>query len=299
METQKGQIKFRCKSCLYSCNSKYHWERHLLTTKHKKALLETKKGPLFECKICKKKFKSRSGIWKHRKKCRCQKKSTDLKRFLDKISKKQKILEETQEKNSKNIEKFSEKVEKKLDLLIEKSIIPVSKTVNNNNNISINVFLNEKCNNAINWKEFVDKMRVSLDDLMKTKQIGYAAGMTKIFIKNLEDLPTKERPIHCSDTKRLKFYVKDEDKWKKDSGEKMEAAIHKVSVRQIKKIKEWETVHPDFLSKKILTDEWHQLVLNTMGGSTDENREKAKNEIIKNVGSHVVLKTAIENSVDI
>ena len=35
-------------------------------------------------------------------------------------------------------------------------------------------------------------------------------------IKQLNDLKPTERPIHCSDTKRLKFYVKEDDKWQPD-----------------------------------------------------------------------------------
>ena len=39
-------------------------------------------------------------------------------------------------------------------------------------------------------------------------------GISNIFVKHLEHMDPTQRPIHCSD-KRLQFYVKDEDKWKK------------------------------------------------------------------------------------
>ena len=41
------------------------------------------------------------------------------------------------------------------------------------------------------------------------------------------DLNPTLRPIHCSDTKRLQFYVKDENKWEKDQQhEKLDKSIH-------------------------------------------------------------------------
>ena len=82
---------------------------------------------------------------------------------------------------------------------------------NNNNTISINVFLNEQCKNAMNLTDFMDKVKISLEDLAYSKNNGYVKGVTNIFAKQLKDLKPTERPIHCSDTKRLQFYVKDED----------------------------------------------------------------------------------------
>ena len=38
-----------------------------------------------------------------------------------------------------------------------------------NNNISINVFLNEKCKNAMNLTDFVNQIKVQLEDVMYTQ----------------------------------------------------------------------------------------------------------------------------------
>ena len=56
-----------------------------------------------------------------------------------------------------------------------------------------------------------------------------------------------QRPIHCSDDKRLKFYVKDDDKWEKDcKNTKLNKSINDLAVKQIKKIKDWEQHVTDF-----------------------------------------------------
>ena len=195
---KKSQKKFTCKKCEYSCRYKKDWTKHLLTTKHQNANYANQKShAFFHCHHCKRNYKHASSFSRHKKACRLEEEIGGLKKILEEISLKQKQIEDNQKESNKKIEDFSEKVDQKLDNIIIKGDQPtntINSNNNNNNNISINVFLNEKCNNAINWKDFVDKMRVSLEDLMKTKQIGYAAGMTNIFIKNLEELPTKDRP---------------------------------------------------------------------------------------------------------
>ena len=68
--------KYYCDSCDYKCYRKYHWERHLTTTKHINSTnsnnLATKmpqKGQQYECEHCSKQYSDRSGLWRHKKKC--------------------------------------------------------------------------------------------------------------------------------------------------------------------------------------------------------------------------------------
>ena len=53
---------------------------------------------------------------------------------------------------------------------------------NNNNTISINVFLNEKCKDAMNLTDFIDQLQVSLEDLDYSKTNGFVKGVTSILI---------------------------------------------------------------------------------------------------------------------
>ena len=73
--------------------------------------------------------------------------------------------------------------------------------------------MNEQCKNAMNLTDFINQLNVSLEDLQYSKNNGFIEGVTNIFTKQLKDLKPTERPIHCSDKKRLQFYVKDDDKW--------------------------------------------------------------------------------------
>ena len=51
---------------------------------------------------------------------------------------------------------------------------------NNNNKISINVFLNEKCKNAMNISDFIENIKVSMADL-ETNENGFVKGISNIF----------------------------------------------------------------------------------------------------------------------
>ena len=147
---------------------------------------------------------------------------------------------------------------------------------NNNNNISINLVLNEKCKNAMNLEDFLEKLQVSLDDLMYTKENGYVKGLSNIMVKHLKDLPPNDRPIHCSDQNRLQFYVKDENMWGKDENNKMNKSINEIQRKQVLKIKDWTDKHPNYCDDDALYFEYQQLVQSTMCVDNDDNKDIKK-----------------------
>ena len=59
--------KFTCEKCNYNTNHINDYNKHLLSTKHNIIINEE---PSFECKICKKKYKCQSGLWRHNQKCK-------------------------------------------------------------------------------------------------------------------------------------------------------------------------------------------------------------------------------------
>ena len=61
---------------------------------------------------------------------------------------------------------------------------------------------------------------MQLPDLEETGQFGYIHGITRIFIRGLEELELHKRPIHCSDLKREIIYIKN-DQWEKENEEEL------------------------------------------------------------------------------
>ena len=144
----------------------------------------------------------------------------------------------------------------------------------------------------MNLTDFIDNIKVSLEDLEYTNQHGYVKGISNIFTKHLTDMKVTERPIHCSDKKRLQLYIKDSDKWEKDvKNEKIDRTIQRITKKQILKIKEWETQHPDYLDNEILTKEWHKMIFNMTGGENERNKLTAT--IKKNISENVSVKDII------
>jgi len=295
---EKSGKKYNCEKCDYHCNDKKDFYKHLSTTKHKtdnKRITKNpeKSGKQYACIICGKQYKYRSGLSKHKKKCSAPKITTKDKSRLD-------FLEEKIAEMAAKSDNTNEVLDMVKDLASNqcqanqvlsntlKDMIPKIGNYNNNK-ISINVYLNEHCKNAMNITDFVEKIKISIEDLMYTNENGYAAGISNIFLRHLTDMPATERPFHCSDKKRLQFYVKDEDKWGKDQkNEKISKTIQKVSVKQIKHLKEWESAHPGYLEDDILMEEWRNMVHTMMGGGVDVQRSNEK--IVKNLSSNVCVK---------
>lgn len=257
--------------------------------KHKRITMDNKKLPKscslqdengFVCE-CGKVYKYCSGLSKHKQKC------VDL--MVKNIKN---TLDETDE--FKNLFKLFMKTQMDFNKELVDKVTP-SNVYNdcNNKKITINMFLNENCKDAMSLRDFLDKIQPTLNDLIRTKELGYVEGISNILIKNLNELPSVQRPIHCSDTKRLQFYVKDEEGWNKDTNQKVEKAIDSVTTKQIKILQKWELKNPNYMQNQELLNEWNLLVHNIMGGANEEEREKNKKDIKKKMGENIILKDAM------
>jgi hypothetical protein len=166
-------------------------------------------------------------------------------------------------------------------------------TINSNNKtFNLQLFLNETCKDAINLSDFVNQVKVSINDLEETGKLGYAEGISKVFINNLNDIDFNIRPLHCSDSKREILYIKDNDEWIKDDDQKsfLTNAIKQVANKNIKQISEWQKLYPDYSdpdSKQ--NDKYMRIVLNSMSGSTKEESNKNYEKIVKNITKEVII----------
>ena len=159
-----------------------------------------------------------------------------------------------------------------------------------NNKFNINVFLNEKCKDAINMTDFVKSIEVSLQQLDFTKKNGLANGLSKTIMDNINKLSLYERPLHCTDVKRETLYIKDENEWSKDANkEKIKKAIKKASGKNYNALQDWKTENPDFLINDSKTD-YFTKTITVIGKSGDATEDK----IIKNLCKETYIKDSIE-----
>jgi hypothetical protein len=286
---KKGQLFFHCNPCDYKCSKKYCWERHLLTAKHIKATSATnlgQKGATHFCTHCGKEYFNRSGLWRHSKKC-----------IVDNLTDTQKqheLIDYLLKENTEFKQLMIEQNKHMIELAKNASQYNIHNTTNtiHNNQFNLQFFLNETCKNAMNIMDFVSQLQVGISDLEETGRLGFAEGISKIFINGLKQIKVSDRPIHCSDTKREILYIKDNNLWNKESEDKtlLTNAIKHVANKNIRQIFEWTKEHPEYndpSSKE--NDKYLKIVSESMCGSTQEETNKNYNKIIKNIVKETVI----------
>ena len=286
---QKKSQDYYCNICDYSCSRKFLWKQHIETKKHKSKKMLINANEIIPSNIlciCGKSYKHQSSYSRHIKNCLH-------------------VKDENVEKN------------KKIDVIpmdnmnvqeLLKGILQENKALRNeikkikvttNNNININVFLNEHCKHAMNLTDFVNNINLTIEDLEYSGRHGYVEGVSQILLKNLTDIDPLERPLHCCDTKRLKFYVKDNNSWDRDSNnEKLDRSIDNIGLKQHAILKEWEKNNPNYEKNKEKLDEFFSIVRSLMGGVDKSEVIQNKNKIMKNVSNDLKIKDVIDNSVN-
>ena len=275
---QKYAQKFYCKKCDYKCSRKFLWKQHISTRKHKMITNDNKMitENMLIC-ACGKTYKYRSGLSRHQKKCTYSVVKTDT--MTDLVNKEDDFENNEIKTILKGILKENRELKEQM-----KNMKMANITNNNNQKYTINMYLNDKCKNAMSLKDFVDNIKLSLEDLEFTSHHGFVEGVSNIFLKNLNDMEVTERPIHCSDQKRLQFYVKKEDKWEKDKQNiELDKSIQNISSKQIGTLIEWTKANPGYENNPDKMEEYFQLVGKTMGVDCEKNVRKIKKIISENV----------------
>ena len=293
---------FICKICDYSCNKKFLLEQHFNTKKHKSRSLETLEtknmknmkfiikesdSEQLTCNVCMKEFKSRNGLWKHKKKCM-------------EITPKPKEQELSHQNTSYLVQLIKDNEQMRKLLLEQQQQMNVQqqqigemipKMGNNNNTINqkfnLNVFLNEECKDAINIRDFIESLQIQLSDLEHTKTHGLVESISHLLINGLNELDLYKRPIHCTDPKRDILYIKDDIWGRDDENDKMRNTINELANKQRMAMKEWTNAHPNWQNDEILKDEYVKLLHELM--EPLEKTEKEQNRIIKKVSNATII----------
>ena len=311
------KLEYSCEECKFSCSLKRQYNQHIKSFKHRLAVGDPTldKASMINCKSCGELFGSRTTLWRHKKTCStpeyehkdsleneavCHNSCKTAKKTEESID--SSLLSEVLEETKNLREAFLVQSQTIADLkraneeqhrIIEESL-PKMGTTNNitnvmNNcsqNFNINLFLNEQCKDALNLSEFVKSIVVQIDDLERTRSVGFVKGVTDIIVRNLRQLDVYSRPIHCSDAVQEIMYVKNDDIWAEDTRNKpmVRGAIDAVAKMQIEKVKDWEAYKHTSNGTDTVTAEYISLVRQA---TNTENDDQTK--IIKNIAREVVL----------
>lgn len=308
---------YECKECHYITGNKNNFKKHLNTLKHQNTTKYNKKlqNVAQSCKIenflcnCGKKYKHRASLYNHKKTCEfiemdiseniiteniqghgisSDEKNNHLIKVEDQMDYKQMFL--TLLNENKEFKDILIKQQNQICDLIPKVGNTVNTVNNVNQKLNINIFLNEKCKDALNINEFVKNIEIDLEQIDYTKTNGLAEGLSNAIIENMNKLSVFERPLHCTDAKRETLYIKDNDNWEKDDDKtKIKKAIKDVSNKQFRSIKKWTDANPDFQEDESKQD-YFARVLSILGRDSATVDDK----VIKKLCNNSQLKKLID-----
>jgi len=244
---------------------------------------------LFRCK-CGKEYKHNSSLSHHKTICNYKEETNDSiidnkKTYNEENSYKQlcnKLINENRDLTNKIVE-------------LAKEPKTINNTTNNttnnnttNNNMTINVFLNERCKDAINLVDFVKNLNITWDDTAQTKDICIEQSLTNLIMDRVKDMDITERPIHCTDKKRLQYYIKDGEWKNKDIDIVFDKVLYDISNRHRQNLLDYCDEYPEWMK----ADENTSMYFNISEGTLLFKREMPDriNKIKKLLSNQVLLK---------
>ena len=277
--------KFNCTICDIKTNNKKDYTNHLLTSKHTKNenltnmntnITINPPSSKYICTNCNKVYKSRVGLWTHKKTCIEESasitelkekekegvtlKMTDIQGAIPNMDMNLifAFMKDTQEFKQIMVEQSNTMMEYNKQMLSDQNKIMselVEKVGNTNinsnntqnNQFNLQFFLNDTCKGAMNVKDFLNFINVDLEDIEYIGKHGYVAGISRIFTKNLARLGKFEKPIWVTDEKRETIMYKEDGVWQKDEDH---IRMNKISVaiefKCIKAVVLWRELNPDW-----------------------------------------------------
>lgn len=317
METgknEKNEYKYVCEKCHFKCRWKCDWNRHLTTTKHlqetngsteetdknaKKNNTVNDNNSSTKCPKCDNNYKSRSGLWKHIKICTTKTQNeiiADLIKYNNNITnlvlEQNSIITKSHESMANSMLKTTETIVEMAKQVTAGNMVNSNNHITNNitNNFNLQLFLNDKCKDAVNITDFIDNIQIQMNELENVGTNGYVNGITDIILARLKDLDVTKRPVHCTDLKREVLYIRDDNEWNRDEDRsKIKNMITKVASKNYRTIPRWRDEHPDCKDPENRQyDFCINMMRNSLGDLGDE-QARLDNKIIKNIAKEVVV----------
>ena len=313
--SQISPHKFFCELCDYGCFKKSDYDKHRLTRKHIKAntvdLSSHSKLVHYKCSKCGVSVKHLSSLSRHKKKCLNEENSVVIDKQPENVvvqqdSSNNDVIQLLIKENTDFKTIIMDMMKNTTDLVknntdLQKQMLEMCKNINNttNNNTTNNindnsnktfnlqVFLNEKCKDAMNLDDFANSIELNLSDLIRIGNEGYVPGMSKVFIERLVNTEVCKRPIHCSDEKREAVQVKMANKWERESinSENLMNAVRIVEKKQFDMINTFRETYPECMN----SESHHNDMLIKLFQNLSNSREPEFIKVIKKVAKSVVI----------
>jgi hypothetical protein len=177
---------------------------------------------------------------------------------------------------------------------VNNNTINNTSNINNNNNKTFNLqfFLNETCKDAMNMKDFIQSLELSLPELEKMGEVGFAEGMSRVFVNRLNSLDVTKRPIHCSDVKREIIHIKDDNKWERDNAnlDRLRKIIKQLTHKNILRVDDWKKANPgctEYNSRK--NEQYLRINMEAIGPVDEDEVKRDFGKIIRRVAENTAI----------
>ena len=313
-KVQQKHHKFECEKCNYTTKRKSQYDRHLLTSKHIRIHENTekssKKFKQHKCEICNNEYKFHSGLWKHKKTClngvptsvdediqqnepiHTTNTDTDTDTNTDTdVKVLSNTIFELVKQNNEFKQLLIDQNAKMMEMAGNMGNNTVNNNINSNNKFNLNVFLNEKCKNAMTLKDFVKSINISIQDFIETGERGFVDGISNIIVERINEMEIHDRPLHCTDLKRETVYIKDEDKWEKDDDKaKLRKAVKGVAYKNERMRPVWYDSTPDVgIMGTENYENFFKYSKASLGGYGREETKSFEDKVMKNVLKEVTI----------
>ena len=170
----------------------------------------------------------------------------------------------------------------------------MSNSHNNSHNKTFNLqfFLNETCKDAMNMKDFIKSLEMSFSELEKMGEVGFAEGMSRLFVDRLNKLDITKRPIHCSDIKREIIHIKDDNKWERDNAnlDRLRKIIKQLTIKNILRVDDWKKANAgctEYNSRK--NGQYLKMHIQALGPVDDDEVKRDFGRIIRRVAETTAI----------
>ena len=292
--SNKYSFKYTCDFCHYFTSSKGDLNKHISSAKHQR--VTNGDNNFLKCHSCDcgKEFKYRQGLSRHKKVCKhgiSPKKTIESSNNDDKYE----LLSNTILMLVKENQDFKQLIidqnNKMMEMADKIGNNNNNNNVNSNNKFNLNVFLNEQCKDAMTLKDFIKNLEISMDEFINTGELGFIEGLSQVMIQRINDMDLYERPIHCTDLKRETVYIKDTDKWEKDTNkEQLRQAVKGVAYKNEQIRPKWydETPDVDVLGSENC-EKFFKYSTASLGGYGKEETRTFEDKIMRNVLKEVTI----------
>ena len=322
---QKSSNNYSCEICDYNTSRLSQYDRHVTTSKH---LILTQTNEMepkssntnYSCD-CGKQYIHASSLWNHKKKCvlpappqenpttshdDVQLPTIPTTLIVELIKQnqefKQMLFDQSKlviDQNKQLYEKHEENIDLQKQLL---DVVKDGKTFNNtmsnshnnshNKTFNLNFFLNETCKDAMNMKDFIKSLEMSFSELEKMGEVGFAEGMSRLFVDRLNKLDITKRPIHCSDIKREIIHIKDDNKWERDNAnlDRLRKIIKQLTIKNILRVDDWKKANTgctEYNSRK--NGQYLKMHIQALGPVDDDEVKRDFGKIIRRVAETTAI----------